>query len=202
MTRAGRIAAVIGRRGRVLSSRSQATLEGGPELAALARLDDAVRVKASKEAVLAAGGAVASAARAASEAASLAACEALAVAHAASSASPAASTATSTASRWAVARMVSRSASRQVLSASSTVGSPCWPIGADFPLLCCSLARTRERAPLAAVSRALPASRAPGLPACSLAGAARFATKLRAGTAPGYRGLCLGGDILDPDRCQ
>jgi hypothetical protein len=38
----------------------QATLKGGPELAAaLARLDDAVRVKASKDAPLAAGGVLA-----------------------------------------------------------------------------------------------------------------------------------------------
>jgi HK97 gp10 family phage protein len=56
MTRAVRIANVIGRRGRVLSTRFQATLEGGPELAeALARLDEAVRVKASKDALQAAG---------------------------------------------------------------------------------------------------------------------------------------------------
>jgi HK97 gp10 family phage protein len=60
MTRAVRITNVIGRRGRVLSTRFQATLEGGPELAAaLARLGDAVRVKASKEALLAAGGVLA-----------------------------------------------------------------------------------------------------------------------------------------------
>ena len=41
-------------------TRFQATLEGGPELAAaLARLDDAVRVRASKDALLAAGGVLA-----------------------------------------------------------------------------------------------------------------------------------------------
>lgn len=60
MTRAVRISNVIGRRGKVLSTRFQATLEGGPELAAaLARLDDAVRVKAAKEALQAAGGVIA-----------------------------------------------------------------------------------------------------------------------------------------------
>jgi hypothetical protein len=43
-----------------MSSRFQATLEGGPELgAALARLDDAVRVKESKDALLAAVGVLA-----------------------------------------------------------------------------------------------------------------------------------------------
>ncbi|MCL4294043.1 MAG: hypothetical protein KJ056_13650 [Acidimicrobiia bacterium] len=52
-----RIANAVGRRGRVLASRFDATLEGGPDLArALARLDDAVRVKAAKDALLAAGG--------------------------------------------------------------------------------------------------------------------------------------------------
>jgi HK97 gp10 family phage protein len=51
-----RISNVIGRRGRVLSTRFAASVEGGPELAAaLARLDDAVRVRAAKDAVLAAG---------------------------------------------------------------------------------------------------------------------------------------------------
>jgi HK97 gp10 family phage protein len=60
MSRAVRITNVVGRRGRVLATRFQATLEGGPELAAaLARLDDAVRVKASKDALLAAGGVLA-----------------------------------------------------------------------------------------------------------------------------------------------
>ena len=60
MSGAVRITNVIGRRGRVLATRFQATLEGGPELAAaLARLDDAVRVKASKDALLAAGGVLA-----------------------------------------------------------------------------------------------------------------------------------------------
>jgi HK97 gp10 family phage protein len=56
MSGAVRITNVIGRRGQVLSSRLQATIEGGPELAAaLARLDDVVRVKASKDALLTAG---------------------------------------------------------------------------------------------------------------------------------------------------
>jgi HK97 gp10 family phage protein len=51
---------VVGRRGRVLSTRFAATIEGGPELAtALARLDDAVRVRASKDALLAAGDVIA-----------------------------------------------------------------------------------------------------------------------------------------------
>ena len=60
MTRAVRITNVVGRKGRVLATRFQATLEGGPELAAaLARLDDAVRVRAAKDAVLAAGGVLA-----------------------------------------------------------------------------------------------------------------------------------------------
>ena len=60
MSGAVRISNVVGRRGRVLSTRFQATLEGGPELAAaLTRLDDAVRVRASREAVLAAGGVLA-----------------------------------------------------------------------------------------------------------------------------------------------
>jgi len=60
MARAVRITNVVGRRGRVMSTRFQATLEGGPELAAaLAKLDDAVRVKASKDALLAAGGVLA-----------------------------------------------------------------------------------------------------------------------------------------------
>ena len=60
MSGAVRVTNVIGRRGRVLATRFQATLEGGPELAAaLARLDDAVRVKASREALLAAGGVLA-----------------------------------------------------------------------------------------------------------------------------------------------
>lgn len=60
MSRAVRITNVIGRRGRVMATRFQATLEGGPELAAaLARLDDAVRVKASKDALIAAGGVLA-----------------------------------------------------------------------------------------------------------------------------------------------
>jgi HK97 gp10 family phage protein len=55
-----RIANVVGRGGRVLESRFQATLEGGPELAAaLARLDEAVRVRAAKDALLAAGGVIA-----------------------------------------------------------------------------------------------------------------------------------------------
>jgi hypothetical protein len=56
MTRGVRITNVIGRRGRVLATEFQATLEGCPELAqALARLDDTVRVKAPKDALLAAG---------------------------------------------------------------------------------------------------------------------------------------------------
>lgn len=56
MSGAVRIGNVIGRRGRVLATRFAATIEGGPELAAaLARLDDAVRVRAAKDAVLAAG---------------------------------------------------------------------------------------------------------------------------------------------------
>jgi HK97 gp10 family phage protein len=60
MSRAVRIGNVIGRRGRVMSTRFQATLEGGPELAAaLTRLDDAVRVRGSKDALLAAGGVIA-----------------------------------------------------------------------------------------------------------------------------------------------
>jgi HK97 gp10 family phage protein len=60
MTRSVRISNAIGRRGRVMSTRFQATIEGGPELAAvLTRLDDAVRVKASKDALLAAGGVIA-----------------------------------------------------------------------------------------------------------------------------------------------
>jgi HK97 gp10 family phage protein len=55
-----RISNVIGRRGRVLATRFAASIEGGPELAAaLARLDDAVRVRAAKDAVLAAGGVLA-----------------------------------------------------------------------------------------------------------------------------------------------
>jgi HK97 gp10 family phage protein len=60
MTRAVRISNVTGRRGTVLATRFGATLEGGPELAAaLARLDDAVRVRAAKDAVLAAGDVIA-----------------------------------------------------------------------------------------------------------------------------------------------
>ena len=60
MARAVRITNVVGRRGRVMATKFQATLEGGPELAAaLAKLDDAVRVKASKDALLAAGGVIA-----------------------------------------------------------------------------------------------------------------------------------------------
>lgn len=60
MAGAIRITNVVGRRGRVAQTRFWATLEGGPELARqLARLDDAVRVKASKEAVLAAGAVIA-----------------------------------------------------------------------------------------------------------------------------------------------
>jgi HK97 gp10 family phage protein len=60
MGRTVRISNVIGRRGRVMSTKFQATLEGGPELAAaLARLDDAVRVQASKDALQAAGGVIA-----------------------------------------------------------------------------------------------------------------------------------------------
>ena len=60
MSGAIRITNAIGRRGRVLSTRFQATLEGGPALAAaLARLDDAVRVKAAKDALQAAGGVIA-----------------------------------------------------------------------------------------------------------------------------------------------
>lgn len=60
MSRAVRITNVVGRRGRVMATRFQATLEGGAELAAaLTRLDDAVRVKASKDALLAAGGVIA-----------------------------------------------------------------------------------------------------------------------------------------------
>jgi HK97 gp10 family phage protein len=56
MGRAVSITNVIGRGGRVAQTKFQATLEGGPELARqLARLDDAVRVKASKDALLAAG---------------------------------------------------------------------------------------------------------------------------------------------------
>lgn len=55
-----RITNVIGRRGRVLSARFQATIEGGPALAAgIACLDDAVRVKVSKDALQAAGGGLA-----------------------------------------------------------------------------------------------------------------------------------------------
>lgn len=57
MAGAVRITNAVGRRGRVLASRFEATLEGGPELArALARLDDSVRAKAAKDALLAAGG--------------------------------------------------------------------------------------------------------------------------------------------------
>jgi HK97 gp10 family phage protein len=60
MARSVRITNVVGRRGRVMATRFQATLEGGPELAAaLTRLDEAVRVKASKDALLAAGGVLA-----------------------------------------------------------------------------------------------------------------------------------------------
>lgn len=60
MSRTVRVTNVVGRRGRVMSTRFQATLEGGPELAAaLAKLDDAVRVKASKDALLAVGGVIA-----------------------------------------------------------------------------------------------------------------------------------------------
>ncbi len=60
MARSVRITNVTGRRGRVLATRFRATLEGGPELAAaLAKLDDTVRVKASKDALLAAGGVLA-----------------------------------------------------------------------------------------------------------------------------------------------
>lgn len=55
-----RIANVIGRGGRSMQSRFGATLEGGPELAGkLAQLDEAVRVRASKDAVLAASAVVA-----------------------------------------------------------------------------------------------------------------------------------------------
>lgn len=60
MTGAIRITNVVGRGGRVLATRFQATLEGGPELArALARLDEAVRVRAAKDALVAAGGVLA-----------------------------------------------------------------------------------------------------------------------------------------------
>jgi hypothetical protein len=60
MTRGVSIANVVGRRGRVMATRFWAIVEGGPELAAtLTRLDDAVRVKASKDALLAAGGVIA-----------------------------------------------------------------------------------------------------------------------------------------------
>jgi HK97 gp10 family phage protein len=60
MTRSVRITNVVGRRGRVMATRFQATLEGGPDLAsALTRLDDAVRAKAPKGALLAAGGVLA-----------------------------------------------------------------------------------------------------------------------------------------------
>lgn len=60
MTRRVRITNVIGRRGRVMATKSQATLEGGRELAAaLAKLGDAIRIKASKDALLAAGGVIA-----------------------------------------------------------------------------------------------------------------------------------------------
>ena len=56
MARTACITNVVGRGGRVAQTRFVATLEGGPELARqLARLDDAVRVKASKDALLAAG---------------------------------------------------------------------------------------------------------------------------------------------------
>jgi hypothetical protein len=49
MGRSVAIANVVGRGGRRMSSRFQATVEGGPELAAaLTRLDAAVRVKASQ----------------------------------------------------------------------------------------------------------------------------------------------------------
>lgn len=55
-----RISNVVERRGRVAQTKFQATLEGGPELAAaLTRLDDAVRVRAAMDAVLAAGGVLA-----------------------------------------------------------------------------------------------------------------------------------------------
>lgn len=61
MTRAVRITNVMGRRGGAMATKFRATLEGGPELvAALAKLDDAVRVKASKDALFAAGGVLAS----------------------------------------------------------------------------------------------------------------------------------------------
>jgi len=56
MKRAWRITNIVGRRGRVMATRFRATLEDGPALAqALARLDDAVRVKASKDALFVAG---------------------------------------------------------------------------------------------------------------------------------------------------
>lgn len=60
MTAGVRITNVIGRRGRVMATGCQVTLEGGPELAvALTRLDDAVRIKAAQDALQAAGGVIA-----------------------------------------------------------------------------------------------------------------------------------------------
>jgi HK97 gp10 family phage protein len=60
VTRGVCITNVAGRRNQVARTRFQATVEGGAKLArALTRLDDAVRVKASKGALLAAGGVIA-----------------------------------------------------------------------------------------------------------------------------------------------